>query len=231
MMNKKHIYIWWDPSQENGSFSLLLAHLISTSEEWEDSEIHLKSIVLEENVEETRLLLQELVTKSRIEASIAVYFPDPELIENLEQRTAMVDNFISSTGVLKIKEVFKHAFGSGPKEIEEAIIQTDAENVVHATEAADKEEIDQEEAEIDREEATLKKKLSDQVDLSDEKLLAKTIKNIIIKESENADLVLLGFNLPKQGGESAYIRRMNDLLEEMPTTLLINCPFDVDLFG
>jgi len=223
MMNKKHIYVWWDPSQENGSFSLLLAHLISTSDEWEGSEIHLKSIVLEGKVEETRALLQELVTKSRIDTSIDVYHPDPELIENIEQRTAMVDNIISSTGVLKIKEVFKLAFrGHTAKEIDET--EAEPENIVDAVEVSEMEA-------IDKEEADLKKKLSDQVDLSDEKLLAKTIKAIIIKESENADLVLLGFNLPKQGDESSYIKRMNDLLEEMPTTLLINCPFDVDLFG
>jgi len=225
MMNKKHIYLWWDPTQENGSFSLLLAHLIATSDEWEDSEIHLKSIVLEDNVQETRLLLEELVSKSRIGASIDVYHPDPELIEDLEQRTAIVDSIISSTGVLKIKEAIKHAF-TGNDLKESADLDLEKEDALSSV-SDEETEID----EIDEEESNLKKKLSDQVDLSDEKLLAKTIKDIIIKESENADLVLLGFNLPKQGDESAYIRRMNDLLEEMPTTLLINCPFDVDLFG
>ncbi|MBC8377070.1 MAG: hypothetical protein H8E26_13570 [FCB group bacterium] len=221
MMSRKHITLWWDPTQENGSFSLLLAHLIATSDEWEGAAIHLKSIVLEEKVEETRALLEELVQKSRIEARIDVYHPDPAIIENLENKSDIVEDIISSKGVLKIKEAIKIAFTPKDSEEEAVAPQDDSETKIDS----------EDEIEMDVEESSLKRKLADQVDLTDARLLGKTIKNIIIEESKHADLVLLGFNLPKQGEESAYIKRMNDLLEEMPTTLLINCPFDVDLFG
>ncbi|MEA3286548.1 MAG: Na-K-Cl cotransporter [Candidatus Marinimicrobia bacterium] len=220
MMNKKHLVIWWDPTQDNGSFSLLLAHLLATSDEWEDAEIHLKSVVLRDKVQETRLLLEELVEKSRIEASIDVYYPDPELIGRIEHQSDLVDKLTGKDGLLKIKDAIKSAFVSN----DDQEYANDEDLEQQGEELGELDEESEEETEI-------KQRISDQINTTDEELLDRTIKDIIVKESANSDLVILGFNLPDQGGEVAYIRKMNTLLEELPTTLLVNSPFDVDLFG
>ncbi len=228
LMERKKICIWWDPSQENGSFSLLLAYLISTSNKWEGSEIQLKSIVLKDNVEKTKHLLDELVQKSRINTIINVYHPDPKLITKIENRAEIVDKIVGKNGLNKIKDVIKSVLGQS--QFQEDVKLDDISTIEKIKITNNKVEMDEQE-QIDEEESEIKQELSDQIDTTDEKLLAKTIKDIIIRESSSADLVLLGFNLPKEGEESEYIRRMNSLLEEMPTTLLVNCPFDVDLFG
>lgn len=72
----QNIDLWWDPGQRNGSFMLLLAHLLTTSRYWSETKLTIKTIVLRANLEQTRGLLQELVDRSRIRAAIEVLSPD-----------------------------------------------------------------------------------------------------------------------------------------------------------
>ncbi|MFC1669656.1 Na-K-Cl cotransporter [Spirochaetota bacterium] len=222
--NKKNICIWWDPTQDNGSFMLLLAHLISTNSEWEGSKINLNSVVMEEKSDETRSLLSELVRKSRIKAEINIYSPDPNDINNLERKKDFVEKVIKTTGVSKINKSLKNIFSKKKQksikneELLEELV--DSENRVLPDEKG-----------IGIEEVELKEKIENQIDIEDQDIIEKTIKNIIAFNSKNSDLVLLGFNLPDEGQEEAYIRKVDYLLKELPTTLLVNSPYDINLFG
>lgn len=77
----------------------------------------------------------------------------------------------------------------------------------------------------------IKEKLNKQVRERDIFIINQNIREIIIKNSRSADLVMLGFNIPEKGKERKYIEKMESLLEKLPDTLLINAPFDFGLFG
>jgi hypothetical protein len=74
--NYRKIDVWWDPGQKNGSFMLLLAHLLASSTFYENPDLTIKTIVLKDNMEQTHALLEELLIKSRIKARIDVLYPD-----------------------------------------------------------------------------------------------------------------------------------------------------------
>jgi hypothetical protein len=80
------------------------------------------------------------------------------------------------------------------------------------------------------EDDTTKEKLSEQVQDKDIYIINKHINDIIVENSKHADLVMLGFNIPAKGKEKKYIEKMEALLEKLPDTILINCPFDFDLY-
>ncbi len=50
-------------------------------------------------------------------------------------------------------------------------------------------------------------------------------KNTLKKYSSNTDCLFLGFNIPKEGEEESWYAFYSELLNEMPTTLLINSDF------
>jgi len=76
----------------------------------------------------------------------------------------------------------------------------------------------------------LKEKLSEQIQDKDTFIINRNIREIIARNSRHADLVMLGFNIPEKGKEKRYIEKMESLLGNLPDTLLVNCPFDFDLF-
>jgi len=86
------------------------------------------------------------------------------------------------------------------------------------------------ESEEESEDNVIKKELSGQMEERDAFIIDKNINRIIIDNSQNADLVMLGFNIPAEGREEKYIEKMEALLEKLPDTLLTNCPFDFELF-
>jgi hypothetical protein len=73
--------------------------------------------------------------------------------------------------------------------------------------------------------------IGDQIDGSEAALIEDVIDTILVKHSTSADLTILGFNLPAQGKEQEYVERMDKLLQKLPTALLVNCGFDIDLFS
>jgi hypothetical protein len=73
--------------------------------------------------------------------------------------------------------------------------------------------------------------IAQQVTKDDEDIIEKHIDEIIVQNSMAADLVILGFNLPPERREQAYVERMDRLTEKLPTTLLVHAGFHVDLFS
>ncbi len=209
------IDVWWDPGQRNGSFMLVLAHLFSSSRYWGESRLSIKTVVLQENVERTKDLLKELVTKSRIKAEITVLHPDSEQEANLgdqferfKQRKRRQEKWVGT---------FRQVIG---------ISSLSRERTLERLHPLEWEPGEQE----DEGDEVLKEQLSDQMKDRDEFIINRHINEIIVRNSVHADLVMLGFNLPRQGKEKKYIDKMDALLINLPDTLLINCPFDFDLF-
>ena len=225
----KNIDVWWDPSQDNGSFMLLISYLISSGNIGLDSNINIKTIVLKEKKDETYLLLEELVLKSRIKANIPVLFPEEEeirelevkydIIQNVKQKKQKIIELFNQNNLTKLSVLFK----KGDKEL---IVEDEKRQNIEEENGV----VPNIESNIDEDEQ-IKEKISEKLDEKDIFLLRKNVNSIIINNSSNADLVLLGFNLPEEGKEQSYIEKIDELLKELPDTLLVNCPFEVNLFG
>lgn len=218
------IDVWWDPGQQNGSFMLVLAHLLTSSRYWGDSKLHIKTVVLKSKQEQTRTLLEELVKKSRIKAYISVFAPDlsQELdlgmqFERYQKKQQRKRKWLESVrGMLRFRE-------AGPGDPAQDLGIEDPE----FTSTVDKEAL-----KFDHEYQgdDIKEKLYEQVQDRDIYIINNNINDIIVKHSKQADLVMLGFNIPPKGKERRYIEKMEVLLGGLPDTLLVNCPFDFDLF-
>jgi hypothetical protein len=219
----RKIDVWWDPGQDNGSFMLLLAHLIVSSSFLGEAKITIKTVVLREKINQTRELLGTLVQRSRIKAEINVLCPDSmeeesrgfeyERIQKRKQRQQNIfktiqriigwDESVVHKESLKKIEFFKIPAEDYGEEMESGEISED--NII-------------------------KEELSGQMEDKDAFIINKNITRIIMDNSKNADLVMLGFNIPPEGREKKYIEKMDALLDNLPDTLLINCPFDFELF-
>jgi amino acid transporter len=214
------IDVWWDPHQDNGSFMLLLAHLFRLGKRGSSSRITLKTVVLEEKTKDTRQLLEELIKKSRIEADIHVLFPEDSERKNYE---------ISYNRIIKAKKVKTNLFNffgkanDNPKKQIESVTENDAKTTQKELKKNDDDAIDEDEERI-------KEEISSQVEERDAYIIQKNIQKLIVQNSQSADLVLLGYNIPKEEKEQKYIKKMNELVNQLPNTILINCPFEVNLF-
>jgi len=215
------IDLWWDPEQDNGSFMLLLAHLIATGIAKETAKITIKTVVLGEKASSTRLLLEELIKKSRIRANIHVIYPAASQQKSLE---------IKYNRILKAKKrkrellnIFKRI---RPGKQEGSAEDTDREEI------RDEKREHEEENSMDEkiEEEGLKKQLKSLVEEKDAFIIKKSIQEIIIENSREADLVMLGYKIPDEEREQKYLEKMNELIMNLPDTILINCPFEVNLF-
>jgi hypothetical protein len=204
--------IWWDPGQKNGSFMLLLAHLLASGTYWGEIKLHIKTVVLKEKREQTLEVLKELVGRSRIRADVEVLHPaaDQEIhlgiqFERVQKKQQRQNKWISS--FRRLARYTLRGFRD-----EQDLEQEPAGTVQEATP-----------------DEQLKEKLSGQVQERDDFIINKNIQDIIVENSDSTDLVMLGFNIPEKGKEKKYIGKMESLLEKLPDTLLVNCPFDFDL--
>ena len=218
--------LWWDPGQENGSFMLLLAHLLASGRYWGEPRLTIKTVVLKDKLEQTHDLLEELVSKSRIKADINVLYPDTaqeaslglqfERYQRMHQRQKKWISSIRSVFNIQEKEepVYREE-----RSFEEERLHIDIDP-----------EMPEEEVMEETGDDALKEKLSEQIKDKDIFIINKNIQQIIAGNSRHADLVMLGFNIPAKGKEKKYIEKMESLLKQLPDTLLINCAFDFDLF-
>ena len=198
---------------------LLLAHLLTISRYWSETKLTIKTIVLREKLEQTRGLLQELVDRSRIRAAIevlssdtvqeAVYGLEFERFRKRQQRRKRLFDVVRE--VLSFPDVEEQEV---PEEEELKL----PEEMTGPDETPEEDQV-------------IKEKLNKQVRERDIFIINQNIREIIIKNSRSADLVMLGFNIPEKGKERKYIEKMESLLEKLPDTLLINAPFDFGLFG
>ena len=219
------IDVWWFPDEKNGSFMLVLAHLLNSSRYWGESKLTIKTVVLKDKLEQTKVLLAELVSRSRIKADISVIHPDSDQETNLgieferfqkkRQRKRMWLTTLRNMNPL-----------SGRRGVFEDTDSAHEEQVQVEPENGKMPDGDDHEESGD----TLKEKLSEQTKDRDTFIINKNINDLIIKNSQHADLVMLGFNIPSKGEEKKYIEKTEELLTKLPDTLLINCPFDFDLF-
>jgi amino acid transporter len=221
------IDVWWDPGQKNGSFMLLLAHLLATSTFHDNPKLTIKTVVLKDKMEQTHALLEELVTKSRIKAHINVLYPETareislsiafDRFQRKKERqkrwSAAVRKMILMTGGEREDEAKDTGIAEESKE--EGSTAEVQERMDHREDSGDDE---------------IKERLSEQIQDRDVFIIDKNINEIIISNSKNADLVMLGFNIPPEGKAKKNIEKMDTLLEKLPDTLLINCPFDFELF-
>ncbi len=185
-------------------------------------------------MEHTRVLLEELVQKSRIKANINVLCPDYAEEASLS---------IEYEKIQRKRQRQKKWFNAFRRMITETTndeaerelinIQEDTKNIetkLEIKEFTDDQNETVEDQEEESEDNAIKEKLSEQMQEKDVFIIDKNINEIIINNSKNADLVMLGFNIPPSGKEQKYIEKMEEMLEKLPDTLLINCPFDVKLF-
>ena len=75
---RERIDVWWSGTYQNGDLMLLLAHLLSLSQNWRTAKIHLKTFVddgaiFEEREEALRLICQQ----TRIQAECEVLIRQP----------------------------------------------------------------------------------------------------------------------------------------------------------
>jgi solute carrier family 12 sodium/potassium/chloride transporter 2 len=217
--------IWWDPGQKNGSFMLLLAHLLTSGRYRGESRLNIKTVVLKDKLEQTHHLLEELVRKSRIRADINVLYPDTAREASLG---------LQFERYRRMQRRQKKWFTS----LRGVFLPDNKEPVYREERAAEEEklriDIDPDMPEEDElEEAgddAIKEKLSGQIKDKDTFIINRNIQEIIAGNSRQADLVMLGFNIPARGKEKKYIEKMESLLAQLPDTLLVNCPFDFELF-
>ncbi len=223
----KNIDVWWDPSQDNGSFMLLVAHLITLGNISLDSIINIKTIVLKEKKNETKQLLEKLVHNSRIKANIHVLYPEDEEVRKHEILYNNIQHV--KKGKEKLLNLFNNLTGKqAENQLENNHNTLKKENENENINLNNNNNDDAKEINEDKE---IKEKLSESLDEKDKFLIKKNINNLIVKNSVDANLVLLGFNLPKEGKEQEYIEKIDELLKQLPDTLLVNCPFELDLFG
>ncbi len=219
----RKVDVWWDPEQKNGSFMLLLAHLLASGRYWGELKLTIKTVVLRDKLEETRELLEKLVNKSRIRADIEVLCPDTSEEQSLglqfERHRRMherQEKWLSSLrNALGIRENKKYTYREERSQEEEKL------------------HIDPRILERDELEGSgdddIKEKLSGQISERDTFIIRRNIREIIAANSKQADLVMLGFVIPARGKEKKYIEKTQALLARLPDTLLVNCPFDFDL--
>jgi len=215
------IDVWWDPSQKNGSFMLVLGHLLASSKYWGEPRLHIKTVVLKEKLEQTRALLQELVIQSRIQAEITVLHPDSDQEVRLGMEFERVQKMRRRRS--RWLAPFHRMFNSQDADSERPEIP--------GGEKSEKEKVQNEINPVDSGDEVLKEKLSDQIQEKDDFIINQHINDIIAENSKHADLVMLGFNLPPRGKEKKYIEKMETFLNKLPDTLLVNCPFDFELFN
>ncbi|MFC1585265.1 Na-K-Cl cotransporter [Fibrobacterota bacterium] len=226
----KCIHVWWDPTQENGSFMLLLAFLISSSEHWQGCSLYLKSVVASTRMTRTEILLRNLVENARIPAHIQVYSPPEEGGEAGKTRGFLIQNYrkpLRLGGRMLNLFTGKKRKGRRPTEM---LLDSDQsgegpapQQEVPGTEGQPPDSLSSG--------AKAESLMARQVDAVDETAITGHIDQIIIENSAEADLVILGFNLPSEGKEHAYVSRMDHLTEQLPTTLLVHAGFDIDLFS
>jgi amino acid transporter len=228
------IDVWWDPGQVNGSFMLLLAHLLVSSTTWGDSSVTVKTVVLKDKMEHTRTLLEELVQKSRIKANINVLCPDysEEASLSIEYEKIQRKKKRQKKWFDTFRRILTGTTNNGANKESNDIQEDEKSNEpeLEIKEFTDDVNETAEEQEEESEDNAIKEKLSEQMEEKDVFIINKNINEIIINNSKNADLVMLGFNIPPSGKEQKYIEKMEAMLEKLPDTLLINCPFDVELF-
>lgn len=209
---------------------LLLAFLISTSEQWQGAAISLKSVVMASHMTRTEILLRNMVQNARILAHIQVYSPPEDEGEVGKTRGFLIQNYrkplkLSSRFVglfKKSKQKKRNLTEQYLKEVPALPLVDENSALLQPEDMAPRLLNDGEKAES---------LMSRQVNTADEDAIIKHIDNIIIENSTEADLVILGFNLPAEGKEHAYVSRMDHLTEQLPTTLLVHAGFDIDLFS
>jgi len=218
----RKVDVWWDPEQKNGSFMLLLAHLLASGRYWGELRLTIKTVVLRDKLEETRELLEKLVNKSRIRADIEVLCPDTSEEQSLglqferhrrmhERQEKWLSSLRNALGMREKKKYTYREERSGEEKlhIDPRILEGDE------LEGAGDD--------------VIKEKLSGQISERDTFIIRRNIREIIAANSKQADLVMLGFDIPARGKEKKYIEKTQALLSGLPDTLLVNCPFDFDL--
>jgi amino acid transporter len=221
------IDVWWDPGQKNGSFMLLLAHLLVSSRFYDNPKLTIKTVVLKDRMQDTHALLEELLVKSRIKAGIKVLYPDTSQalslsleFDRFQRKRQRQKKWISAVRrIVNITNSEPDEKNQPDKVDDES--WDESEIKVHGDS----------EMQVEAGDDELKEKLSEQVQERDVFIIDKKINEIIVENSKHADLVMLGFNIPSRGKEKKHIEKMEALLEELPDTLLINCPFDFELYG
>jgi len=219
------IDVWWDPGQKNGSFMLVLAHLLAGGFMKGNARVRIRTVVMKDRMERTRVLLENLVRQSRIKAEVRVIHPDTEKETRFGIKYDRSEFYRRRRRDWADRAALLFRMEEGRKEGKN-------EEQDHAPDPVDMEmsqsgrEHGEEEEHDDQE---VKDMLYEQVRERDGFIIDRSIHEIIVNNSGQADLVMLGFNLPAEGKEKRFVERMDALLEQLPDTLLINCPFDFDL--
>lgn len=213
------IDLWWDPEQDNGSFMLMLAHLIASNQDLIRPSITIKTVVLEEKAASTRFLLEELIRQSRIKADIQVLHPDPGSEKKLEIR---YNRILEATRRKNQLAGYIAGLLNKRKEEEHATLLYGS-SIPEEDDSSEDERPDEEEEEI-------KEQISQQVEEKDSFIIKQNIREIIRKESTRADLILLGYNVQEKEQEQKYITKMSELLQDLPDTILIQSPLEMNLF-
>lgn len=86
---KPHLDVWWKGRESNGDLMLLLAHLLTLSDDWRDVRIVLKSVAeTAEEAAERRREFGSLLPEIRIEADVDVIVRDGEPVVDLIHRSS-----------------------------------------------------------------------------------------------------------------------------------------------
>jgi amino acid transporter len=167
----KQIDVWWDPNQDNGSFMLLIAHLITLSRRKNPPNITIKTVVLEEKEKNIRVLLEELVRKSRIKADITVLYPNSADRQKLE---------IKYKRIVKTRKAREQALSYMGKM--KAFFKTNNAAPKYDTpiKKADRNENDL----LDKEEKQIREEISTQVEERDAYIIRENIQHIIANSSK-----------------------------------------------
>lgn len=213
------IDVWWDPGQKNGSFMLVLAHLLASGFMRGNATVRIKTVVMKDRMQRTRVLLENLVRQSRIKAEVRVIHPDSEKETRFGVRYDRSEFYRRKRRDWFEKAgVFFRNDGQDEKEMKNDLGKQAMEGKGGSPQEKD-----------GHEDLEVKDMLSEQVRDRDGFIIDRSIHDIIANNSGGADLVMLGFNLPAEGREKRFIERMDELLAQLPDTLLVNCPFDFDL--
>jgi hypothetical protein len=73
---RKRIDVWWGGLENNGNLMILIAHLISQTDAWRGSTVHLLQVVADEkDVRTTEAELNQMLSDARIEAEVKILPP------------------------------------------------------------------------------------------------------------------------------------------------------------
>ncbi len=102
---KKTIDVWWGGKGGNAALMLLIAHILTLNDEWEDASVRILKVVNNKNrVKTAQTNIQKLLDRNRINAKAVVLVKDnPEntIVDTLSEFSITTDLVIIGTGIPK----------------------------------------------------------------------------------------------------------------------------------